>query len=441
MVCDSAIGCGFDANGNAVGFGDDFAIGLSVSALAAIIETPEAGSTRTVNVNTLTTAQFFNMIGLSAASQPFEMTPSGESIIPLSAQDVAPSQDLIASVFGLESQDFSTLPFVDVTEPIDASVDQQALRAAVLSAGFLTAGVDNAIQQNQADFDVVFGDAVLSFVNPSDASNGAPGQLIVREPSGQGSPFVVSLEEIFDGAMQVADLQADQGSSAISQLNDFLDAQSDLIAAAPAGEPIDSTGSFPVVFTELEFVTNSIELSTVNTGFFAEVVNPDNLTFTAVLNEGVGSEFFDITVDTGNFVNFGLIGTVPPGTYMLEVEFDTDEGEPNVDVFEVVVEGAGVSIVEDSVTIARSVDNNVTVNISNNSDIQIASVEISGNGSDFVFVNQPSGSDSFGLFFDDLNPSATNGTFNFDVTIALNAFNDSGVQFIVNDTLELVVTD
>jgi len=246
LECDSAIGCGVDSGSNTVDFGEEFIIEPSVTTiLGAVIPTPSAGTTQTVNINTFTSLQLSNLIGRAIIDNP--SIDLGNLMINLDVAEVVPSQDLIASVFGLDSQDFSTVPFVDVTQPIDPGVDQQALRAAIVGAGLLTAGVDNALEQpfvfdGQASLDQILAPVFAEFLDPFAELDGSTG-LVVRESG--NDPFLTSLEEIFDGAELVAELQANQSTSAFIQLEDFLEEQSERIDAAAQGETILSNGDFP----------------------------------------------------------------------------------------------------------------------------------------------------------------------------------------------------
>ena len=118
MVCDAPQGC------NEYAFGETFEVEDDLD-LRALIEVPRFGSTTTANVNIFTTL---------AAKRAGQLN----GLRRVSPGNLRDGQEDVASVFGIRNQDFSTVPFIDVTQPF-FSFDEDAVRLAIMSGGILGA--------------------------------------------------------------------------------------------------------------------------------------------------------------------------------------------------------------------------------------------------------------------------------------------------------------
>jgi len=426
MVCD-ALSCGPN-----IGFGDTFTIIDGVATydvgngledfdllLSSVIPMPSGGTASDINVNAFTHLSINRMIGFSMTDG--SVGPNGGAI--LRSQDLAPAQSWIANAFGLDNQDFTQLPFVDITQPI-TETSQQAIRAALIAGGFMQA-VSVQGQTNGLDFAELFFSNQLPFIGQS---------LWARQENAVGFPFI-TLQDIFVGADTVAGASATNGSSgtAFDAAQQFVQDRLTTINSAPPNVPVGPDGNLPAVFTDLAFFSDSRTFSTSNTGAALTIVNPDNLAYTAMIEPGTGSSFFTVgsTTSPQNMdINFN---NVPAGTYNLSVTFDTAEGEPNTDSIELIFSDPEIGVVEESVTISKAATDRAILNYVNPDNFQITNVEVSGTGSEFFFIGGVN-TGSFELLLDAITPPP-NGTYNLTFDIDSSTVGASGT-----DTVEVIIT-
>ena len=409
MVCDAA-NCQSEGG---VAFGSNFVIPADRTgpndrprSLFAALITPPIGTTE-VNVNMFTHYQFLDMVGLALIRQ----AQMGGEAIAISS-DYAPTRANTANVFALEDSNFYAIPFVDITQTISSS-DQNAIYAGLLAGGLLG--------------------AALEAVSPFDAITFFEGQIVsynLIANESNDNREIISLEDIFENASDVAAQIGATGNS-FTGAQDAVTARLNEVAAASADKPITQDGSLPAVFTALEFTSDSQVFSTTNTGALLNVVNPDGLTYTATLETGPGSEFFDAAFDTVDLVNI-TFNSPPAGDYTLSVTFDTEEGEPNTDSIDITITAPEISIVEDSVTISKAQTDRVFVNINNPDNFQISGISISGEGSEF-FVVSNSGNNMAELAFNGANDVPV-GTYNITFDIESPTVGADGT-----DTVEVIV--
>ena len=294
MVCDAA-NCMSEAG---VPFGgvliipaDDTGPNDTPRILTAAVPTPVLGTTE-VNVSTLTHYQVLDMAGLAFIRQARE---GGEVVIDL--QDYATTRQNTATLFGLPDADFFTFPFIDVTKPI-TSTDQDAIYAALLSGGLLG--------------------AALEATTPFDAIKTFQGMAVTYQVIANESidnPELISIEDIFDGAIDLA-TQIGASGNAFTAAQDALVARKALIDAAPADRPVAQDGTLPTAETILTFLSDSRTFTTAISSALLSVVNPDNLVFTPTLEAGQGSELFTVAFEFPKFLELSLTngqGSVPPG--------------------------------------------------------------------------------------------------------------------------------
>lgn len=411
MVCDAA-NCQSEGG---IDFGSTFVIPPDGTGpndvprtLTAAVLTPPIGTTE-VNVNMFSHYQLLDMVGLALQRQAQN---GGEAII--SSQDYASTRQNTANLFALPDADFYTIPFVDITATI-SSTDQDAIYAALLGGGLLGAALEAA-----APFD-----ALSIFQGQAVTDN-----LIANE-SNDNREFI-SVEDIYENASDVAAQIGDAGNAFTGAQSSITDRLAE-ISAASADRPVEPDGSLPAVFTELAFVSDGETFSTTNTGAALNIVNPDSLNYTAVIETGAGSEFFGIG-STASRQNLDLdFINVPAGNYVLGVTFDTDQGDPNTDTIELTFTAPEISIVEDSVTISKAVTDRVTLNISNPGNFQTSGATVSGTGSEFFLVAGPTGGNSFELSLNGANP-VPDGTYNLTFEIETTTVGASGT-----DTVEVIV--
>lgn len=125
MICDAPRGCGDSAD-----FGDDYLIPDDQNGtIEAILLPPEGGSTTEVHINLFTQLVSFNV---------------GQDIEPPNPTNLATSRETVGDFFGLAPQDFSTLDYVDVTDPNVAPTDLQSTLAALLQAGLFGATFEDS---------------------------------------------------------------------------------------------------------------------------------------------------------------------------------------------------------------------------------------------------------------------------------------------------------
>lgn len=409
MVCDAA-NCQSEGG---VAFGSNFVIPADATgpndrprSLFAALITPPIGTTE-VNVNMFTHYQFLDMVGLALIRQ----AQTGGDAIAISS-DYGPTRTNTANVFALEDSDFYTIPFVDITQTISSS-DQNAVYAGLLAGGLLGAALEAALPFDAITF---FEGQIASY------------NLIANESNDNRE--IISLEDIFENASDVAAQIGATGNS-FTSAQDAITARLTEVAAASADKPIMQDGSLPAVFTALEFFSDSREVSTVETGAGLTVINPDGLTYTATLETGPGSEFFDASFSTVDLMQLNF-NNPPAGTYTLNVTFDTEEGEPNTDSIDITLTAPDIGIIEDSVTISKAVTDRVFVNINNPDNFQISGISISGEGSEF-FVVSNSGNNMAELAFNGIEDTPV-GTYNITFDIESPTVGVDGT-----DTVEVIV--
>lgn len=173
MVCDAPQGC------NESAFGESFEVDGDLD-LRALIEVPQFGSTLTANVNIMTTLATKRAGQLNGFSR-------------VSPRDLRDASEDVASVLGLEEQDFSTVPFVDVTQPI-ISQDENAVRIAIMSGAILGA----SFLHNDPDDDDDYLDALDDFIDEF-------GDRIVfcQDAPNQST---ISVEDIMVQALEIANI-------------------------------------------------------------------------------------------------------------------------------------------------------------------------------------------------------------------------------------------
>ena len=207
MICDAASGCG-----NNVAFGDAFPIDETVS-LSAIVETPSEGNTKTVNVSALT----------DLAAQTAEAANGG-----LSATSLAEANSQVANLFGISTNDLSTLPAIDVTDP-DVSGDTNALRAALINAGLLEAVLEDADP---------LGTALSDFLSSESLQNG---EIVGNEDT--DSPEIISLEDILEGALDAAQLNNSETDTVLGGIEASLTGELLTVRSMPAGQNVTASPS------------------------------------------------------------------------------------------------------------------------------------------------------------------------------------------------------
>ena len=118
MICDAPQGC------NDAAFGEFFEVEDDLD-LRALIPVPPFGTTRTANINIMTTLVVSRAGSLNGLRR-------------INLEDVEDSREDVASVFGIRNQDYSTVPFIDITQPF-TSTNEDAIRLAMISGGILGA--------------------------------------------------------------------------------------------------------------------------------------------------------------------------------------------------------------------------------------------------------------------------------------------------------------
>lgn len=412
MVCDAA-NC---LNEGGIAFGESFLIpaddpNAGERTLAAAIPTPAVGTTN-ANVNMFTHYQILDMV-----AQAFIRSNQQGGEVIISLDDYSSTRANTARIFGLADTDFFSIPFVDITQPI-TSTDSDAIYAALLSGGLLGAALE-AI----APFD-----AITDFQN-----RGVNYAVIANELNNNRE--MISIEDIFENALALAE-QIGETGNAFTTAQDALTARKAEISAAPADRFITPDGNLPPFVTDLTFFSDSRSFTTAVSSVLLSVVNPDSLNYTATLEAGEGSEFFNVAFDTPSLLEVGLVNgqnNIPAGTYNLSVTFDTEEGEPNTDTIELIFTSPELGIVEDSITISKAVTDRADVTINNPDGFQISDVTLSGDGvQNFVSAFGP---DTVEISLNGADP-VPNGTYNLTVNIVTTT-----VGVSESDTLEVIVTD
>jgi hypothetical protein len=415
MVCD-AENC---LSEGGVAFGGTFQIpaddpNARMRTLAAAVPTPPVGTTN-ANINMLTHYQVFDMVAQAIIRQNQQ---GGE--IKIILQDYASTRANTAKIFGVPDADFYSIPFVDITQPI-TSTDSDAIYLALLSGGLLGAAL-----QAVSPFDAI-----------TDFENRMLGYAVIanEDDNNNNNREMISIEDIFENALAVAAQIGDTGN-AFTAAQDALTARKAEIDAAPVNRFITPDGDLPAFITDLTFLSDSRSFTTGISSALLSVVNPDNLIYTATLEAGEGSEFFNVAFDTPTLMELSLANgqnNVPAGTYNLSVTFDTEEGEPNTDSIEIIFTSPELGIVEDSITISKAVTDRADVTINNPDGFQISDVTLSGDGAqNFISAFGP---ETVEISLNAADP-VPNGTYNLTVNIATTTVGVSD-----SDNLEVIVTD
>ena len=176
MICDAPQGC------NEFAFGDTFEVEDDLD-LRALIEVPSLGTTRTANINILTTL---------AAKRAGQLNGFRR----VSPGDLRDASEDVASVFGIVNQDYSTVPFIDVTQPF-VSFDENAVRIAMISAGVLGATFLHSDPDDDDDYLEELDDFIDEFGDREVFCRDAPQQT------------TLSIEDVIAQALEVARLNGD----------------------------------------------------------------------------------------------------------------------------------------------------------------------------------------------------------------------------------------
>jgi len=176
MICDAPQGC------NDVAFGEVFEVEDDLD-LRALIEVPPFGSVRIANINIMTTLATRRAGQLNG----FERVSPG---------DLEDAQEDVASVFGIAERDYSTVPFIDVTQPITSN-DEDAVRIAMISGGILGATFLHSDPDDDEDYLEELDDFIDEFGDREVFCRDAPDQT------------TISIEDIMVQALEIALLNGD----------------------------------------------------------------------------------------------------------------------------------------------------------------------------------------------------------------------------------------
>ena len=181
MICDAPQGC------NSFAFGETFEVEDDLD-LRAFIPVPQLGTTQIVNINILTTLTARSAQNLA---EGFER---------VDAEDVSRGQQETARIFGLPNQDFTRIPFVDVTRPI-TSTNETAIRAAMIGGGVLGATFAHSDPDDDEDYLEELDDFIDDYGDGLIACQNSPEQT------------TLSFEDIMVYALQIAEMNG----SAVTQ--------------------------------------------------------------------------------------------------------------------------------------------------------------------------------------------------------------------------------
>lgn len=176
MICDAPQGC------NESPFGAIFEVEDDLD-LRALVEVPPFGTTRIVNINILTTLASERASALNGFRR-------------VSPENLTDATRDVASVFGLPNQDFSRVPFIDVTQPFISS-DENAVRIAMIGGGILGATFLHSDPDDDEDYLEELEDFIDEF---SDR------QVFCRNNPNQTT---LSVEDIMAQALDVARINGD----------------------------------------------------------------------------------------------------------------------------------------------------------------------------------------------------------------------------------------
>ena len=231
MICDAPSGC-FDG----VAFGERISIGENDEALWAIFPKPTAGEAAVANLNLFTHFQLFRMLGIAYDEQA--ANDEAEDPITLKAEHFTPAFEYVSNAFGLESDHFHTIPYIDPTQPIGSS-NVDAINMGLLSAGYFEAGIQSEITKNgdEANLNEVLSNTILPFFLPNIL-------LPLNERDTDNNPRTVSLEDMFEAALVTAERNTAQNNS-LSLAIDFLTEQNALIDTLTYSARLEVDGTYP----------------------------------------------------------------------------------------------------------------------------------------------------------------------------------------------------
>ena len=231
MLCDAPSGCF-----NGASFGEPMAVDESSQALWAIFPKPAPGEAAVANLNLFTHFQLFRMVGYAYEDQ----VENGEADAPITLQAAhfAPSSKFVSNAFGLETDRFHTVPYVDPTQPIGSS-NLDAIKMGLLSAGYLEAEIQSQLFQNgeNATLDDVITGSAIPFILPNLL-------FVLNEVDTENNPRLVSLEDMFEAAQQTAELNTATNNS-LSLAIDFLTEQNALIDTLNFNARLEADGTYP----------------------------------------------------------------------------------------------------------------------------------------------------------------------------------------------------
>lgn len=202
MECDAPNGCALG-----VDFGDDFELPKESITnesslgdpffLAAVLPTPAVGTRRDISVNIFTHMQvvYYNSL-LSSTSFPNE------------SELLARSQTRVASLFGLQDEDFTQLSFLDITASIFGDVDENDILAA-----FISGGIQGAIGEGSAGIEDNFFNFLGDFLNQG-------GELLINEGSSD-SLGQISLQDIYENAIAIENVNPQSANAPSVALQDL----------------------------------------------------------------------------------------------------------------------------------------------------------------------------------------------------------------------------
>ena len=206
MVCDIPAGCGQGAS--LVAFGDDYNLAQGFN-LGAVVPAVNSGDEVTVNVSAIT-----NLAAVLAEENGVDEKSAKDANIKA------------ASHFGLSGGDLLSLEVVDITDPVKlAAAPEKAQRAALISAGLLSAGIEAGAELEKG----------LLAISRDFSSK--QGQFIFNESIASST---VTLEEIWQAAKKIVE-SAPLLAVDLTAVKSIIDNKSASAGEAPADELTDVT--------------------------------------------------------------------------------------------------------------------------------------------------------------------------------------------------------
>ena len=176
MICDAPMGC------NDAAFGEFFEVEDDLD-LRALIPVPPFGTTRTANINIMTTLVVSRAGSLNGLRR-------------INLQDVEDSREDVASVFGIRNQDYSTVPFIDITQPF-TSTNEDAIRLAMISGGILGATFLHSDPDDDEDYLEELDDFIDEFGDR---------EVFCRDAEDQRT---LSIEDVMSQALEISRIHSD----------------------------------------------------------------------------------------------------------------------------------------------------------------------------------------------------------------------------------------